>query len=88
MKYICKECYYYRPAPKSLSDKDYATCDATKKLNLVTGEWEYNFCWIERESVRPDACGVDAKLYAEPEPLEFYPIHEPQAPVTNWCRDE
>lgn len=80
---ICKECYYYRPAPKGLSDKQYATCDATKKLNVVTGEWEYNFCWIERESLRPEACGSDANLYEEPEQREMWQRDEEQG-VTNW----
>ena len=80
---LCVDCFYYRRPTTDLAAKDYATCDATKQLNVVTGEWEYNFCWIERESLRPEACGVDAKLYEEPEPREMWQRDEPQG-VTNW----
>ena len=83
MKRICKDCFYFRPAPKGLEDKKFSTCDATKTLNLVTGEWEYNFCSIERESMRPEACGVNAQHYEEPEPREMWQRDEPQG-VTNW----
>ena len=83
MKRICKECYYFRPATNGLEDKSYATCEATKSLNLVTGEYTYNFCWLERESVRPEACGAEGANYEEPEPREMWQRDEPQG-VTNW----
>lgn len=83
MKRICKECYYYIPSPKGLEDKDYAKCGATKTLNLITGEVAYNFCWLERESVRPEACSAEGRNYEEPEPREMWQRDEPQG-VTNW----
>ena len=83
MKRICKDCYYFIPAPSGMQDRLYAKCDASKELNLVTGEWEYNFCNLERESKRPEACGANAQHYEEPEPREDWQRDEPQG-VTNW----
>lgn len=83
MKRICKDCYYFMPAPCSLPDKEYARCGATESMNLITGELSYDFCWIERESVRPEACGVAGKNYDEPEPREMWQRDEPQG-ATNW----
>jgi hypothetical protein len=83
MKHICKDCYYFIPAPKGLEDKNYAKCDATKELNLVTGEWMYNFCFIERESTRLEACGAEGRHYTEAGNAEDWQRDEPQG-VTNW----
>jgi hypothetical protein len=83
MKFICKNCYYFKPASKGLPDKEYARCDATKELNLVTGEYTYNFCFIERESTREDACGAEGKYYVEEGKPEEWQRDEPQG-VTNW----
>jgi len=83
MKPICKNCYYFMPASQGLPDKEYARCGATETKNLVTGELSYNFCWIERESVRLEACGDEGKHYAEPGSPEDWQRDEPQG-VTNW----
>ena len=80
---LCIDCFYYRKPPKYLAAKEYATCDATKQLNPVTGDWEYSFCWIERESVRPEACGAEGKHFARPDEQEEWQRDEPQG-VTNW----
>ena len=85
---FCVDCYYYRESAKGLKEHKYATCERTKKYDMVSGVPIYQFCSIERESLRPEACGEEAKHYAEPEPQEFFPVHEPQEPVTNWEHGE
>lgn len=80
---ICRDCFYYIEPAKGMSARLYSQCRATETLNVVTGDREYNFCNLERESVRAEACGADAQHYAEPEPHEMWQRDEPQG-VTNW----
>ena len=84
---LCKDCFYYEePHIKCVDEQDiekYSRCNAITITSVITGRKrvEVNFCEIMRRE--HNACGVDAKLYQEPEPREMWQRDEPQG-VTNW----
>lgn len=80
---FCKDCFYYRESEKGLEPYKYATCERTKKYNMVSGVPVYQFCCIERESMSIHKCGADAIYFARPDEREEWQRDEPQG-VTNW----
>lgn len=57
---ICTDCRWCIPTPASKQGVYH--CKATEKINLVTGEAEYQFCSVMR--LTDELCGPDGKLFS------------------------
>ena len=75
---LCKDCFYYQK-PVSCTDEveKFSRCTAKHTVSPVTGKVmeEIHYCELMRTI---GECGMEAKLYAEPEPREMWQRDEPQ----------
>lgn len=62
---FCINCKHSKPS--GADDVFFCTTEST--LNLVTGEKKYKYCSTMRMEFMP--CGIEGKLYEEPEPISF-----------------
>jgi hypothetical protein len=60
MQLICKDCRFFIESDQSVV---FAKCKATETLNLVTGDPEYVYCSIERNSTSPSRCGAEGQYF-------------------------
>jgi hypothetical protein len=60
MQLICKDCRFFLESDQGVV---FAKCKATETLNLVTGEPEYSYCSIERNSTSPARCGTAGRNF-------------------------
>jgi len=60
MQLICKDCRFFLESGHNLV---FAKCQATETLNLVTGDPEWAYCSIERNSTSPARCGAEGRHF-------------------------
>ena len=60
MQLICKDCRFFIESDQSVV---FAKCKASETLNLVTGEPDFDYCSIERNSTSPLRCGESARYF-------------------------
>ena len=87
---FCKDCFYVDIpmrwdviTDRKREDIANACCSRTKTYDMVSGEPIMSFCSVERESLRPEACGKEGKHFARPDEREEWQRDEHQG-VTNW----